>query len=808
MKDIKGISFKQFLLILTVFVFCNCTYSQNQLFGPRNKLTGGTISSTLGLFSDDLNNDGKIDIICSSRDEIVWYENLGENEFDFQETIKEPNYTGSSIAYTLSEDFNGDGNIDIAYLLRSELVWIENNGSGNFDSTHIISQSSFSTLDLVSADFNNNGTPDLLCASQYGGLILRKNNGIGEFDLPDTVYTIEQGIWKVNAGDIDFDNDIDLLVSFKSTIDQSRQLFWLENDSNGSFPVKHFLTDSDILTFQLCNLDNDDDLDILYVNRDNSTEVLTWFENDGAGSFAPKNPIDTINGFVHQVNSIDINNDGKIDVLASAAYTFGLFWYENLGSNTFSEKQIIDSLDGLLHFTFADLNSDEFIDIAAASSSQVLWYQNEQNNSFSNGKRLTSKTHGANYVTGADINNDGFHDIISKGYEVFLFKNSGNMQLEDPEIILDHPIEGVFLIADLDNDTDQDIVYDRNWYFHGFYWAENNGQGVFMSNHAIAGKGETYDICAADFDSDGDIDLSTMSWGAYNYHENTDHGIFTEPRQLSSASLGYSNKIFASDLNGDSHIDILISSNYDYSRIYYSKNEGNGQFESKVLIGYGISASSIYADDLNNDGHNEVIVAFKNELVYYPSLENGDFGEKVIISDDLNYYGSLHVEDIDMDGFKDIIYQASGMHWHQNLGTGKFGKKRLIDNSHIIRSIYTFDFDNDGDPDIFTAGNSSISWYENLLITTDQTENHEPSHSFDIYPNPATNSFTIQSSVFKYEGSTVEIIDMYGRIIQRIPLPKNQMNLTIDISHLQKGMYIIRITGSRQLNVNSRLIKN
>ena len=60
--------------------------------------------------------------------------------------------------------------------------------------------------------------------------------------------------------------------------------------------------------------------------------------------------------------------------------------------------------------------------------------------------------------------------------------------------------------------------------------------------------------------------------------------------------------------------------------------------------------------------------------------------------------------------------------------------------------------------------------------------------NFNLYPNPATKSLTIETS----KNATVEIVNMQGQLVKAIPNISNKTS--IDISGLQDGMYFVKLT--------------
>ncbi len=71
---------------------------------------------------------------------------------------------------------------------------------------------------------------------------------------------------------------------------------------------------------------------------------------------------------------------------------------------------------------------------------------------------------------------------------------------------------------------------------------------------------------------------------------------------------------------------------------------------------------------------------------------------------------------------------------------------------------------------------------------------------FVIFPNPAGNEFKVQSLPagqaglkFKVSRATVEIYDLNGRKLLEKQIPKGTEEFTVDVSHLNSGLYFCRI---------------
>ncbi|KAF5057472.1 hypothetical protein DSECCO2_356450 [anaerobic digester metagenome] len=82
--------------------------------------------------------------------------------------------------------------------------------------------------------------------------------------------------------------------------------------------------------------------------------------------------------------------------------------------------------------------------------------------------------------------------------------------------------------------------------------------------------------------------------------------------------------------------------------------------------------------------------------------------------------------------------------------------------------------------------------------------------SVEVYPNPTTGQFKVQSSKFKGEFQSLELIDFYGNVMKinnhGTIEPLNNQTIELNISHLPSGIYFLRINIENQ-SIVKKIIK-
>ena len=157
-------------------------------------------------------------------------------------------------------------------------------------------------------------------------------------------------------------------------------------------------------------------------------------------------------------------------------------------------------------------------------------------------------------------------------------------------------------------------------------------------------------------------------------------------------------------------------------------------------IGTGINyPRSVFAEDVNGDGFPDVLCVASNsdEILWWENDGTATCWTRHVVTDNFDNAGALHASDIDGDGDIDITATAfigdEIAWWENNLGTGLFWTKHSINqNINGPYSVFTMDLDGDADIDVLACSffMDTLSWWENIDGTGGSWIQH------DIQSNP------------------------------------------------------------------------
>lgn len=486
----------------------------------------------------------------------------------------------------------------------------------------------------------------------------------------------------VKAFDLDGDGDKDILTGSHG----ENNVVWFENFGNGVFSKKKIIVRNvDSYGIYAADLDNDGDLDI--ISSSYSDGKIIWVENLSGGIFDTVQIVVSNNAEGPSVISTDIDNDGDFDIISANSDDDNIVIHENLGAGVFNSGLVVASnIDGAADVYAADIDNDGDEDLLYTSANDLLaglkWSENLGNLSFGSQQLISSNLPSVRTVYAADIDNDGFKDVISGSWfngKVVWFKNLGNGAI----------------------DTTFQLISDNIVYL----------QSVF----------------AADLDNDGDSDVLSASTSDDKlvWYENVG-GVVDTTQKIISPNAFSPDYVYAADLDNDGNVDVIsaCSDPNIADKVFWCKNLGSANFDTEKLISYdNEAANDIAYGDIDNDGDEDIIAAYAynkpEKIVWYDNNGHPDFGKQHLISNKVYRPETVFVVDIDSDGDLDVLsasYMGNMIAWHENLGLGVFDTTLNIISSIINgpSDVISYDFDNDNDNDVFAIANGTFSWFENL----------------------------------------------------------------------------------------------
>ena len=359
----------QFLLFILLF-FSSLGYSQ---FGPIQIIDESEMSSGIKkIITADMDHDGLEDIVVAQGfnvGHIGVYRNNGDGSFSDKIIADALTATPNSVAVA---DLNLDGWKDIVTMSQTmnEIVWLPSQ-NGNFSERIVIDNDVVFCNAVAATDFDTNGSPDFVAIGQHF-INFYRNNGNGTFNKEPilTTATSPNVLECMYLETADFNNDghPDLL-----TAETLGGVIYL-NNGHGIFTPSVFTTDGFIATLaHAFDANNDSFTDALVLT---STGQINLYLNNGNGNMTFHSTAFSVSGSaLRSLQTADMNGDGFADILA--AVNFKAKAYLSNGNNTFGSELIVHQDSGIFitEVAVADLDQDQIPEYLWSGANHTLAYQ-------------------------------------------------------------------------------------------------------------------------------------------------------------------------------------------------------------------------------------------------------------------------------------------------------------------------------------------------------------------------------------------------------------------------------------------------
>jgi hypothetical protein len=401
-----------------------------------------------------------------------------------------------------------------------------------------------------------------------------------------------------------------------------------------------------------------------------------------------------------------------------------ILWYQNDGNQNFTEDVIILNIDGPSGVVTADADLDGDLDIFSSSfyDNKIAWHRNISihKSAIFPMETLISDRVPITYAFTADVDQDGDLDILSASYqhdEIAWHENDGNQNFT--EHIISTTASGVKDISaeDVDGDGDSDLLVVAND-INTISWYENDGNQNFTEHIISTNTIAPNRVTTEDVDGDGDLDVLSASRNddKIAWFENDGSQNFTE--HIISTNADNARTPPAIDLDRDGDMDVL-SASFGDDKIAWYENDGSQNFTEHIISTNADSAVDIFAINLDQDGDIDVLSASRddNKIAWYENDGNQNFTEQIIST---NADGAVRVvaKDVDGDGDLDVISGSSRdgkVAWYENDGNQNFTEQIVTTDAAGILALIVEDIDEDGYLDFLSGSgvNPKLAWYEN-----------------------------------------------------------------------------------------------
>ncbi|MFY0687417.1 MAG: VCBS repeat-containing protein [Cyclobacteriaceae bacterium] len=248
----------------------------------------------------DLDGDRRKDVVVGENGSFEWYRQQGDGSFQFADIIAENAYNILDEAVLL--DYDQDGDLDMfisgtSYFLGNagDERFLVNDGAGNFvDIDLSLSlRSTIAPSQIEFTDISNDGIPDQIFRGIISSISIAEPNG--EFEQIQDVIPATTG--RFFSGDFDGDLDSDLIFTSDFRGESSRS--FVENINGGAF--LQFNIDLPYLTNSRFSMqgtrgdfDGDNKLDMILFAYDQFVNPITYFiQNKFSSSLKkPEPPLD------------------------------------------------------------------------------------------------------------------------------------------------------------------------------------------------------------------------------------------------------------------------------------------------------------------------------------------------------------------------------------------------------------------------------------------------------------------------------------------------------------------------------------
>ena len=513
----------------------------------------------------------------------------------------------------------------------------------------------------------------------------------GQFeDGGSNLYVNAKGVIEtIHRWDVNNDGYVDLpLGNSHDYIERGPTHVWWPDENPGKRWKRQELSADSGWSSQVVDLDGDGFADLVIANGENGvtsriSSYVHWGGPQGLGD--ERTDLPTLGAY--GVAVMDINHDNRLDLIFPSAWEDHHNKGEALPARVYlgqGDRKFEDATDqygifgtAAISVATADLNRDDFPDLVVANyridhnlntESYVYWGTKDGLDTVA---PLRLPTHGAQQTTVADLNEDGWNDVI--------FFGSNQVQIY-------WSAEGEFA-------PDRHLVITAQ------------GYSSMFSDGIVRGT-------VADVDEDGVNDLILATANGVEIRSATN--LETVDLLLTMDNVQW---VTACDLDADDRVDLIVSrysdgTSYDTeSPVFWNGPAGFSLDRVSWVPTHGAVGNT--AGDLDGDGRPEVI--FNNTMsghvkgihnYIYLGNKDATYGVEHRLELPTDGSGQCDIADLDLDGYPEVIFLASTRindEVHSFLRIYQGGPEGPVPGRHVelptgpvLQGLQVADFNRDG----------------------------------------------------------------------------------------------------------------